>query len=139
MPIPKLPRTGKITKGEIIDLYIGAGWTNETLDVEWIDVNQQTGAVQKTVFRYEPATLPCSIRQCAQYQLTFLEVRPSGVFWSCGVCKRTGGPLAAENAIVVSRVVITNSEAWEIINRTSQIPPIGLDAISGVGGLEIIT
>ena len=138
MPLPKLPKSGKIQKDEIIKRYATTGWTKDELRIKWVDVDQNSGQVRLTEYNFIPAILPCTVRKCAQYQLTFLEFRESGVFWTCGVCRRTQGPIAFENGNVVSRKAISEAEAWEIINQTGQIIPIGLEPISGTDGLQII-
>lgn len=135
MPIPKFDPKGA-TSEEIIAAYLNYGWTQE-LEFDWIEIVRGEPHLKR--YRFRAAALPCSNRECVQYQLTFVQLRPTGVMKSCGTCGQTEGPITTELGVLLSDRGISNAEAWKIINETNQQPPIGLDRPSSRRRVRVIT
>lgn len=136
MPVPDL--TGNMTKEEIIAAYEEFGW-HKRLRFDWIELNQRQGAILKTTYEFVADALPCSIGDDAQYQLTFLQLCPTGVIWTCAMCRRSEGPISNEIGRVITRERVSSIEAWEAIKKSGQYKPIGLKPISGTERLRVIS
>jgi len=136
MPIPKFDPTRGATTEEITNAYLNYGWTKE-LEFDWIEVERDGPHLKR--YRFRANALPCSNRECAQHQLTFIELRPTGVIKTCAVCAQTQGPVSTELGILISNVRISAAEAWKTINESGQHPPVGLDKPSSRRRVRVIT
>lgn len=135
MPIPRLE--GDLTRQQVIEEYAKWGWKKE-LVLKWVVMNGRTGKPELQVYKFEANALPCSNRDCATHQLTFVQLMPTGVMWTCAICRKTMGPLAFDDGRLIDRRDITLQEAWEIIKETGQRPPVGLKRIDGGGRFRIV-
>jgi hypothetical protein len=139
MPLPKLPKSGEITRAQVVELYESEpyNWV-KSLVFPWIEVDQRTGSIMKVTYRFDADANPCSDRTCVQYQLTFLQLRPTGVYKTCAICRRTEGPITRRLGIIEDRVPVTIKEAWDTVNLSGQSPPKGLQPLQSGGSLRII-
>ena len=126
MPIPDLK--GDLTREEIISKYADFD-LHKIITIEWIEVDKNRNIYKRTL-RYNADTLPCKNVECFPWQLSFLAFQPTGVYWTCAVCRRTTGPLTtdAPDAYLVDRKQISVNEALEVIKKTGQKVPLGMDA-----------
>ena len=138
MPIPNL-RDKRMTKEQIIAAYENFGW-HKNLLVDWIELDPRTNQVMLKSYEYVADTLPCSNENCRTYQLSFVQFMPSGVMWTCGICRKTYGPLTFKDGRLINPPgqAITVAEAWNILKRTKQIPPVGLAPAGSASGVQII-
>jgi hypothetical protein len=136
MPIPEL--TGDMKTEDAIAKYAEYGWSKR-LQFEWIEVNQRTGQIIKKTFDVNSDAMPCSYSDDASYQLTFVQFAPSGIQWTCGMCRNTQGPLAFEAAgfRLIEEKQVTLMDAWNTLKKTKQRPPIGMPPLSSRAGLRI--
>ncbi len=124
MPIPD-DRT-EWTFDEIVKAYLDLGWKKE-LEFPWIEYDQRNRRILIVNYKYMAQKNPCTTKSCMGSDLVFLDFRPTGVFWTCGTCRRTMGPLAFEDAYEASPPKeVTYDEAMNILKTTHQITPIGL-------------
>ena len=138
MPIPTLPTSGEISRDQIIDMYAQEPYVwKRVLEFSWIEIDQRSGNIYKIDYRFDSDAIPCSDRNCVQYQLSFVQLRPQGVYKTCAICRRTEGPITRQLGIMQERVPINTKEAWDIIKSTGQTPPKGLNPIAGGGSLRI--
>ena len=138
MPIPTL--VGDLTREEIIAKYGVEPYNwKKKFQFEWVEVDQRTGGFQKKTFDVNADAMPCSVSDDSSYQLSFVQFVPSGVAWTCAICRKTEGPLSFEASGIrlVDQRQITLTEAWETIRRTNQTPPIGLPAMNGREGFRV--
>jgi len=119
--------TEDITDVELEKLYFELGWSKKLM-VEWVVFNQREDTPYLWAYEFKADTLTCTANEGddAQYQMTFIQQLPTGVYWSCGVCGKTYGPLAWEDGRLQSKTKITKTEAWEQLQKTGQHPPIGM-------------
>lgn len=134
MPIPKLDPKGA-TAEEITKAYLNYGWVKE-LEFDWIEIERDGPHLKR--YRFRAAALSCSNRECAQHQLTFVILMPTGVIKTCAVCGQTQGPISTELGILLSNTRIPVAEAWETINESGQHPPVGLDKPSSRRRVRVI-
>jgi len=138
MPIPEL--RGDLKISDIIKKYEDYGWKKE-VSVDWVEL-MRDGRIIKRPLVYKADSMPCGIQDDRSYQLTFVSLQPTGVYWSCALCRRTKGPLSLEEASSGNRPIeaqtISLEQAWEIIGKTGQRPPIGLGASGGQGSFRIV-
>lgn len=139
MPIPQLPKTGEITREQIIELYAQEPYAwKRVLEFDWVEINQANGAIYKIEYRFDADAIPCSERGCVTYRLTFIQLRPQGVYKTCAICRRTEGPITRILGVQKEKVPITAQEAWAILAENGQTPPKGLNPISTGGSLRIV-
>ena len=136
MPIPTL--RGDMKREEVEEEYKKFGWAKKTR-FEWIEVDQRNGTYLKKIYDINADAMPCSNSDDATYQLTFIQIVPTGVVWTCAMCRRTEGPLAFEASgfRLVEQKQVSLTEAWDTIKRTNQRPPIGLQPLSGREGFRL--
>jgi len=135
MPIPKFDPEGA-TAEEITKAYLNYGWSTD-LECDWIEVERDGPHLKR--YSFKANALPCSNRECVQHQLTFIELRPTGVIKSCGTCGQTEGPITTELGVLLSNTRISITEAWKTINETGQQPPVGLEKPSSRRRVRVIT
>lgn len=128
MPIPKLDPNKSHTSDEIRKAYLDYGWSDE-IEFDWIEVQRGTPHLKR--YRFNANVLPCSKRDCVRHQLTFVELRPTGVMKTCATCGQTEGPIATELGILLSDRIVSIPEAFGVIQKTGQAKPVGLDKTSG--------
>jgi hypothetical protein len=136
MPIPTLK--GDVTREEAVKEYAKFGWTKRTR-FDWIEVDQRNGTYLKKTYDVNADAMPCSSADDASYQLTFVQVVPTGIVWTCGMCRKTEGPLAFEASgfRLIEQKQVSLTEAWDTIKMTNQKPPIGLQPLSGREGFRL--
>lgn len=122
MPIPDID--GEITVEELKKKYEELGW-KKVLEFNWIVIGPNGIPLVKR-FRFNADNLPCSKQGDVQYQMTFVDLKPSGVVWTCAICGQTDGPLSEEDGREMSSKPITSDEAWKVLAQTGQQPPLGL-------------
>jgi hypothetical protein len=135
MPIPKLK--GKMTRQQVMEKYAELGW-NKKIEFPWVEMHRGQPVLLKYLF--EADTMQCSNRAC-RHQLTFVTLMPHGVYWTCATCRRTMGPMAWEDGMLLNPPngePISVSEAWETIAITNQTLPIGLKPVSTGEVVQII-
>jgi len=136
---PKDRLKGKKTRAEVIKIYSEYGW-KKTLEFPWIEVDGRTREIFKKIYRFTADTLQCSSRRCSAHQLTFVTLYPTGVCWTCAICRRSMGELTWGDGALLNGPrgeSVTPEKAWEIVNATNQYPPIGLEPL-GAGDLQIV-
>jgi len=122
MPIPELG--GEMSREQVIKEYMNYGWAKE-LEFDWVYVSRN-GEPRVKRMRFTADTIPCGKQEDIQHQLTFLKLAPTGVIWTCGVCGKSDGPISDENGREISDRIVSWNEAWEILSKTGQHPPIGM-------------
>ena len=131
MPIP-LFGDEDLSRDEVIQKYEEYGWTKR-LEFDWILVDRR-GIPRMRRMSFNADTITCDLQEDVQHMLTFLQLRPTGVIWTCGVCGKSDGPIAEELGRALSDVEITLPQAWEVVRRTGQHPPVGLQRSKGRRG-----
>lgn len=121
-----------MTREQVVKAYEDYGWTKR-LEFDWIVVDRR-GRAHKRRLHFNADTMNCDIPEDVQHMLSFVQLRPTGVIWTCGVCGKSDGPIAEETGRIVSDTEITFAEAWQAIKLTGQKPPVGLDKPSGRRG-----
>jgi len=129
LPIPNIE--GSTTREEVIKAYEELGW-KKTIEFDWIEINQRRGEVLINTYRF--TALPCTGKTpdgaCAQWDLVFVLLMPTGVIHTCAMCRRTQGPLPDEDGMLVtSRTAPDRAEVFRILRKTGQKLPVGLDRI----------
>jgi hypothetical protein len=127
MPLPNIEEE-KITREELIERYLQTGWTKK-LVFDWVEVDGRTKRPMLKRYEFNADTMPCGNRECIPYMATFVQLRPTGVIWTCASCRKTDGPIAIENGRELQQYTrqLTIEEAWNIIGDTGQYPPVGLE------------
>jgi hypothetical protein len=127
MPIPKV-ENDSINREQLIKKYEDEGG-HKTIEFDWVAVDGRTR--QPTLRRYvfNADTIQCDNGECNQFQMTFVRLMPTGVYWHCGSCRKTDGFISFEagRELTQFRRQLTPPEAWEIIRESGQQPPVGLE------------
>ena len=136
MPIPDLK--GELSRQEIIDAYAKWGWKKK-ITIDWIEIDKRQNSIIKKTFDINADAMPCAIGEDASYQLSFVQMVPSGIVWTCAGCRRTEGPLSFEAGGIrqIGNERVSLEEAWNTIKRTGQKKPLGMPSLSGREGLKI--
>lgn len=121
MPIPELGE--KASREEVIKKYDELGWS-KILRVEWVEMIR--GKPHLRIIDFNADTMQCDLREDIPHQLTFVQFRPTGIMWTCGICGKTDGPIANENGRMISDKEIGIEEAFHTIEKTGQYIPVGL-------------
>lgn len=131
MPIPEL--TGDLTEAEIIEKYEEFGW-HKQIEFDWVEADpRRVGGYILKKYIYTADSMPCLQGDDAQFRLTFVQFMATGAYWTCAMCRKTYGPLTYEDGRLVSTEEITLDEAWDVIVRTNQQRPIGMQERKGAG------
>jgi len=128
MPIPNLNPDRTYTTDEIKQAYFDYGWS-KLLEFDWIEVERDGPHLKR--YRFNADALPCDNTNDVQYQMTFIQLRPTGVIKTCGICKKSDGPITTELGILLSNTRISPAEAFRVIQETGQQIPVGLEKSSG--------
>lgn len=127
MPLPEI--IGDKTIPEIEELYKEAGWF-KTIEFDWIKVNGRTRRPMLTRWIFNSNSISCDNAECRALGVTFMQLRPTGVMWTCASCRKTDGPISFEGIgrelLEHRRENISLTEAYEILARTGQQHPVGL-------------
>lgn len=126
MVLPELKP--EMTRQEVIDAYKGVDW-KKNLEFDWIHIESRTGEPHVKKLRFNADTIPC--QRDSQHQLTFVQLSSTGVTWTCGVCGKTDGPISEELGQTVSDRQLSIQEAWDVLKKTGQYPPVGLKKTDG--------
>lgn len=121
-----------MNRDQVVKWYLNNGWSKR-LEFDWIEIGRDRRP-RLIHYTFNADTMTCDISDDVQLQLSFLQLRPHGVIWTCGACGKSDGPIAMENGRRVSEKEVTIEEAWEIIRKTGQAKPVGLDPVTRRGG-----
>jgi len=131
MPIPELSK--EMTREDIIKAYIAEGWAKQ-LEFDWVYMGRN-GEVRIKRLRFNADSMPCGRQEDVQHMLSFVQRTPMGAVWHCAMCGKTDGPISDELGIEIDNKPITVNDAWKVIEKSGQFPPIGL--IRGMGGQRV--
>jgi len=138
MPVPDLSDKER-TREEVIEAYKECGW-EKRLTIEWIEIHGKQPRVRKLV--YSADAMPCGQEDDAEFQLTFITLMPTGVFWTCAMCRQTQGPLSTKRGRALNGPIgeeVSIEDAYAIIRRTGQQKPVGMPTIDTRPKLRIIS
>lgn len=126
MPIPQI-EGDTVTREKVIEAYEREGWARN-LEFDWIVVSPRTGRPLKIKYRMsaDGCNREANGLKCSQANLTFLQLRPTGVIWQCWNCGKTDGPISTDNAQVLESEELSFQEAQAVLDKTGQFPPIGM-------------
>ena len=127
MPIPKI-KDSRITLTKLEEEYANLGWSKE-IEFDWIEMDGRTKRPVLKRYRFNANRIQCDNSDCNEYQLFFIQLRPTGVYWTCGSCRKTDGFISMEEGRELGEFqrMLTTAEAWDILNKSGQHPPVGLD------------
>ena len=126
MPIPKI--TEDKTIAEIEELYKEFGWF-KTIEFNWIVVDGRTKVPRLTRWIFNSNSVSCDTAECRALGVTFMQLRPTGVMWTCASCRKTDGPISFDGIgreLLDHRRDLSLNEAYKILARTGQQHPVGL-------------
>lgn len=106
--------------------YEELGWA-KTIEFPWIVYDQRTNRILKFTYRFESDSGPCSNKICRGSVYVFLQLRSTGVQWTCASCRKTTGPLAFEDGVSLHPPQeIDYDTAMAIVKESGQRVPLGL-------------
>ena len=133
MPLPPLPE--RATTAQVREIMKGAGW-HKKLEFDWVVMARGRPLLRRYLFNAD--ALPCARQDDNQFQLTFVRLAAGGVIKTCAVCGITEGPITTDLGRLLSERQISINEAWEVVERTGQKPPVGLEKPSQQRRVRII-
>lgn len=103
------------------DDMIKMGWSKQL--VYGYIYEHPNGTYYYQPFYFDARNLPCTM--CGSTDFTWIKISPSGVYWSCGNCRITQGPLYKEKKgklIEEDAKQVTPKEAMDVMKQTGQKP-----------------
>jgi len=114
-----------MTRQQVIDAYLTCDW-KKVITFDWVYIDPRTGEPHVKKLRFNADTIPCLRGDDSQHQLTFVQFGSTGAIWTCGMCGKTDGPISEELGQSLGDRQISIQEAWDIITKTGEYPPVGL-------------
>jgi len=82
-------------------------------------VEVSNGVFFLEVYDFSAETIPCSL--CGTTEFSWIILMSSGVFWACGNCRISEGPLARDKfGVLIDRREVTIDQAINVCRQTGQ-------------------